>query len=136
MSRKPFIIPVKKEPIDGLTSPGTPMVWLPVYPEDSPVSSVAKTKVENKGSSSKKKCRTPNPVSKAASKKAVPGPKRSQVPPKPEKPDSAFLTFIKRHSKAYATDGCDDGVDRAGVMWPKVSQALRNKYEREYLKQC
>ena len=73
-------------------------------------------------------------MSKAASKKAVPVPKKSQLPQQPEKPDGAFFTFIKRHSKAYATDGGDDGLDRASEMWPKVSQALRNKYEREYLK--
>ena len=60
----------------------------------------------------------------------------SRMPKKPVKPNSAFLTFIRKHAPIYEAKGEADGVKKASEMWcKKISPALRNKYEKQYQKE-
>jgi hypothetical protein len=59
---------------------------------------------------------------------------RSKFPEKPEQPDRAFITFIRKHGPKFEAEGAENGMSKAGEFWHKISPALKNKYQQNYLK--
>lgn len=113
----------------------------PSLSQELKVSAVGQVRpIAGKTSSQKDKNVEKNYFSKPGSKviksdtktpKTQSGSKNSQ---KPEKPESAFLTFIKKHGSIFEGEGDENGYKKASEMWQKSSPACKSKFEREHLK--